>query len=118
MEEKVTQSPLVTQSDDVDVDFCFINFTVKEKIITGKQFAEFISENSILNAIAIPHKSNSAVSMIKVHYFYNTNFYKDSPFSNCSLWVDRIILYFTILYYIYITETVLIKSYIFHLQDT
>ena len=50
--------------------------------------------------------------MIKVHYFYNINFYKDSPSSNCSLWVDRI----TILpfYTTYITETVLINCYIFH----
>ena len=69
--------------------------------IAGKRFAEFISENSILNVIAMPYKFNSAVSMIKVHYFYNTNFYKDGPSSNCSLMVDRIILYFTILYYIY-----------------
>ena len=38
--------------------------------------------------------------MIKVHYFYNVSkFYKDSPSSNCSLRVDRIILYCTILYY-------------------
>ena len=59
-------------------DFCFINFTLKEEIIAGKQCAEFISENSTLNVIAIPYKSNSAVSTIKVHYFYNTNFYKYS----------------------------------------
>ena len=82
-------------------DFCFINFILKEEFIVGKQLAEFISENSNLNVIAIPYKSNSVVSMIKVHYFYNTTFYKVSPSSNCSLCVDRIILYFTILCYIY-----------------
>ena len=81
--------------------FFFINSALKEEIISGKQFAEFISRKSTLNVIAIPYKSNSAVSIIKVHYIYNTNFYKYSPSSNCSLWVVRIILYFTILYYIY-----------------
>ena len=104
MEETVTQSPLVIQSDDVDAQrkiFCFINFTLKEEIIAGKKFVEFIAENSTLNVITIPCKSNSAVSMIKVRYFYNTNFYKDSLSANCSLWVDRIILYLIILYYIY-----------------
>ena len=104
VEETVTQSPLVIQSDDVDAQrkiFCFINFTLKEEIIAGKKFVEFIAENSTLNVIAIPCKSNSAVSMIKLRYFYNTNFYKDSPSANCSLWVDRIILYLIILYYIY-----------------
>ena len=52
----------------------------------------------------------------QLHY-HNTNFFKDNPFLNCSLWVDRIIFYFTILHYIY-NEGILIKSYIFHLQDT
>ena len=88
VKEAVTQSPLVTKIDDVGAQRKILvstNFTLKEETIAGKQSAEFISENSTLNVIAIPYKSNSRVSMIKVHYFYNINFYKDSPSSNFSI---------------------------------
>ena len=88
VEESVTQLLLVTQSGNVDA-LCkiFVSLLLAKGINCGIYFREFNPKCYC----------NSAISMINTHCFYNANFYIDSPSSNYNLWVDRIILYFTIL---------------------